>query len=184
MVRTGPTTAQLTAPLPYSRHRFPKFFVRDVQVSLRLLDVGVAEHQLDRADVHSIAQEPTGALVTEVVPVQVDLPELLPIYARTVFRAFRVVAVGDEEQRLPSGLKALDAPIPISRQLIGDGERRRCRGSRRCGGCGPSSTPCADERTRLTRGERRSYAASKTCDSNRTVTPCHRRPSWETGWRR
>jgi hypothetical protein len=82
----------LTAPFPYSRHRFPKFFVRDVQVPLRLFDVGVAEHQLDRADVHSIAQEPMGVLVTEVVPVQVDLPELLVIDAGTVFRAFRVVS--------------------------------------------------------------------------------------------
>ena len=59
--------AQLTAPFPYSRHRFPKFFVRDVQVALRLFDVGVAEHQLDRAGVHSIAQEPTGALPHLVV---------------------------------------------------------------------------------------------------------------------
>ena len=32
----------------------------------------MAEHHLDRANVHSIAQEPTGALVTEVVPVQVQ----------------------------------------------------------------------------------------------------------------
>jgi hypothetical protein len=48
-----------------------------------MLDVGVAEHQLDRADVHSIAQEPTGALVTEVVPVQVDLTESLMIEANT-----------------------------------------------------------------------------------------------------
>jgi len=39
--------------------------------------------------------------------VQVDLPELLAIDASTVFRAFRVVAVRDEEQRLPSGLEAL-----------------------------------------------------------------------------
>ncbi len=53
----------------------------------------MAEHQLDRADVHPIAQEPGGAFVTEVMPVQVDLPELLSIDASTVFRAFRVVAV-------------------------------------------------------------------------------------------
>jgi hypothetical protein len=51
-----PDGAELTASFPYSRHRFPKFLVRDVQVALRLLDVGVAEHQLYRADVHSIAQ--------------------------------------------------------------------------------------------------------------------------------
>ena len=85
--------AQLPAPFPYSRHRFPKFFVRDVQVPLPLFDVRVADHQLDRADVHAIAQEPTGAFVTEVVPVQVDLPELLSVDACTVFRTFRVVAV-------------------------------------------------------------------------------------------
>ena len=81
------------APFPYSRHRFPEFFVGDVQVALCLLDVGVAEHQLDGADVHSIAQEPTGARVTEVVPMQVDLPEVLAIDTRTGFRAFRVVTV-------------------------------------------------------------------------------------------
>jgi hypothetical protein len=97
----------LTALFPYSRHRFPKFFVRDVQIPLRLLDVGVAEHQLDRADVYAVAQEPAGAFVTEIVPVQVDLPELLAIDASTVFRAFRVVPVRDKQQRLPSGLEAL-----------------------------------------------------------------------------
>ena len=48
---------------------------------------------LDRADVYSVAQEPTGALVTEVVPVQVDLPQLDAINASTRFRALRVVAV-------------------------------------------------------------------------------------------
>jgi hypothetical protein len=68
---------------------------------LRLLDISVTEHQLDRADVHSIAQEPTGALVTEVVPVQIDLPEFLAIDASTVFRAFRVVAVRDKKQGTP-----------------------------------------------------------------------------------
>jgi len=52
-------------------------------------------------------RSPTGTLVTEVVPVQVDLPELLAIDASTGFRAFRVVAVRDEEQRLPSGLEVL-----------------------------------------------------------------------------
>jgi hypothetical protein len=36
--------------------------------------------------------------VTKVVPVQVDLPELFAIDASTVFRAFGVVAVRNEEQ--------------------------------------------------------------------------------------
>jgi hypothetical protein len=78
------------------------------QTALRLLDVGVAEHQLDRADVHSIAQEPTGALVTEVVPVQVDLPELLAIDASTGFRTFGIVTVREEQQRFPCRLEAAD----------------------------------------------------------------------------
>ena len=99
---------QLTPPLPHAGHRFPQFLVRDVQIALRLLDVGVTEHQLDCSDVHSIAQEPTGALVTQVVPVQVDLPELLAVDARTGLRAFRVVAVCDEQQRLPRRLEAVD----------------------------------------------------------------------------
>ena len=36
----------------------------------------MAQHQLNRPDVHVLRQEATGALVTEVVPVQVDLPKL------------------------------------------------------------------------------------------------------------
>src|SRR2546427_5259699 len=69
-----------------------------------LLDVGVAAHQLD-ADIDSIAQEPAGPLVTEVAPVQVDLPQLGAIDARTGFRALRVVAVGDEQQGFPCRLE-------------------------------------------------------------------------------
>ena len=67
----------------------------------------MAEHELDRADVHSVAQEPTGALVPEIVPVQVDLSELLAIDTSTGFRALCVVAVRDEKQGLPSGLEAV-----------------------------------------------------------------------------
>ena len=71
-----------------------------------LLDVGVAAHQLD-ADIDSIAQEPAGPLVTEVAPVQVDLPQLGAIDARTGFRALRVVSVGHQLQRFPSRLEAV-----------------------------------------------------------------------------
>jgi hypothetical protein len=72
---------QLASALPDPSHRFPEFLVGDVQVPLRLLDVGVPEHQLDGADVDSVGQEPTSALVTQVVPVQIDLPELLTVHA-------------------------------------------------------------------------------------------------------
>jgi len=37
--------------------------------------------------------------------------------------------------------RTTDAATPISRQLLGDGVRRRRRGLRRCGGCGPLLDP-------------------------------------------
>jgi hypothetical protein len=49
--------AELAAAFPHPGHCLSKFFVSDVQVALRLLDVGMAEHQFDRADVHAIGQE-------------------------------------------------------------------------------------------------------------------------------
>jgi hypothetical protein len=61
----------------------------------------MAEHQLNRTDVHVLRQEATRALVTEVVPMQVDLPQLGAIDACTGFRALRFVPVGDQQQRLP-----------------------------------------------------------------------------------
>jgi hypothetical protein len=78
--------SQLTPALPHTGHRLPPFVVRDVQVPLRLLDVSVAEHQLDGADVHLLREEATGALVAQVVPVQVDLPELRAIRGRRDMR--------------------------------------------------------------------------------------------------
>jgi hypothetical protein len=39
---------------------------------LRLLNAGVAEHQLDHADVYAVGQQAAGPLVPEVVPPQVD----------------------------------------------------------------------------------------------------------------
>jgi hypothetical protein len=89
---------ELAAAFPHSGHRLPELFIGDVQVPLRLLDVGMAEHQLDRADVHVLREEATRALVTQVVPVQVDLPQLGAIDACARLRALRLVTVGDQEQ--------------------------------------------------------------------------------------
>jgi hypothetical protein len=102
----------LARQFPDAGHRFTQFFVGHVQVALRLLDVGVAEHQLDRTDVDAVGQKPASALVTQVMPVEVDLRELLAIDASAGFRSFRVVAVRDEQQKLPSGLEAVHLPLP------------------------------------------------------------------------
>ena len=55
---------ELAAAFPYSGHRLPEFLVRDVQVPLRLLDVGMPEHQLNRADVHTVGEQTAGAFMT------------------------------------------------------------------------------------------------------------------------
>jgi hypothetical protein len=60
----------------------------------------MTQHQLNRADVYVLRQEATSAFVTQVVPVQVDLPQLGAIDAGTWLGALRVVAIGDQEQRL------------------------------------------------------------------------------------
>jgi hypothetical protein len=39
---------------------------------LRLLNAGVAEHQLDDPDVDAIGQEPARAFVSKVVPTEID----------------------------------------------------------------------------------------------------------------
>jgi len=116
---------QLTPALPHSGHRFPQFFVRDVQVPLRLLDVGMAEHQLDRPDVHVLCQEATRALVTEVVPMQVDLPQLGAIDACTGSRALRLVPVGDQSNDSQAVLK-MYAFGPRDARRFKTGARRPC----------------------------------------------------------
>jgi hypothetical protein len=40
----------------------PQFLGRDIQVALRLLDAGVAEHQLDVANVDAVGEKPTPRL--------------------------------------------------------------------------------------------------------------------------
>ena len=98
--------SELAALLPDASHRLAEFFVRDVQIALRLLDVRVAEHQLDRSDVDAVSQQPAGAFVTQVVPVQIDLPELLAIDPRARLGTRGVDSIGHQQQRLPSGLEA------------------------------------------------------------------------------
>jgi hypothetical protein len=60
--------AELAAALPDARHGLAQLLVRDVEVSLRLLDVGVTEHQLDRSDVDAVGQQPAGTRMRQRVP--------------------------------------------------------------------------------------------------------------------
>ena len=48
----------------------------------------MAKHQLDRPDVHVLRQEAARALLTQVAPVQVDLPQLAAIDACAGFARF------------------------------------------------------------------------------------------------
>jgi len=58
---------ELAAAFPHAGHSLPQFFVRDVEIPLRLFDVGMAEHQLDGADVYAaIREEATSPFVTHV----------------------------------------------------------------------------------------------------------------------
>jgi hypothetical protein len=73
----------------------------------------MAEHQLDRTDVHSISQEPTGALVTEVVPVQVDLPQRGTIDAAPGFARLVSWPLADEFSGIEESVrKALRSESP------------------------------------------------------------------------
>ena len=56
--------------------------------------IGVAEHQLNRANVNPVGQQPARAFVTQVVPVQIDLPEIFPIDSTSLLGASSLVAVG------------------------------------------------------------------------------------------
>jgi hypothetical protein len=64
----------------------------------------VAQHQLDDADVHAVSQEPAGALVSEVVPAEIDPPQLLPVPLAACPAAPRLPAVRQQPKRLPGGL--------------------------------------------------------------------------------
>jgi hypothetical protein len=55
---------------------------------------------LDRPEIDAVGEEPAGALVAQIVPVQVDLPELLAIDTCTRLCARRVVPVGEQQENL------------------------------------------------------------------------------------
>ena len=116
---------QLPAAFPHAGQRLPKFLIRDVQVPLRRLDVRVTEHQLDDADVDAVRQEAAGALVPQIVPVQVELPQLLAVDPSSRPGAFCLVPVRDQEERFPGGLEAV---LEVTRFLRGLGRRQRTLG--------------------------------------------------------
>ena len=62
---------------------FAQLLIGHVQITLRLLNAGVPKHQLNDADVHAVSQEAARALVTQVVPMQVDLLQLGAVDAST-----------------------------------------------------------------------------------------------------
>jgi hypothetical protein len=86
-----------------SERRTGLLFERRLQ--LRLLDVGVAQHQLDDSDVKSVREQAAGALMTQVMPMLVDFPQVLAVHASSGLRTFRVMTVREQEQRLPRGLE-------------------------------------------------------------------------------
>lgn len=64
----------------------------------------MTEHQLDDADVDAVGEEPAGALVSKIVPAQVDAAQLLAIPGHPFSARLRLVVVGQELQRLPGRL--------------------------------------------------------------------------------
>jgi hypothetical protein len=73
---------------------------------LRLLDARVPEHQLDDADVDPVRQQPTGALMPQVMPAEIDPLDLLGIPLRPVpdGRA-RLDPMGEQSQGFPGRLE-------------------------------------------------------------------------------
>jgi len=89
---------RIPPPVPHDRHGLPEFLVGDVEISLGLLEIRVPEHQLNRPDVHAFREQVASALMAEVVPVQVDVAERLPVHALPVCLALSVVSVRHEHQ--------------------------------------------------------------------------------------
>lgn len=75
-------------------HGLAQLLVGHVQVPLRGLEVGVAEEELNRAQIQPLREPAAGGLVPQVVPVQIDLCELLAIDAAVRSRARGFDAVG------------------------------------------------------------------------------------------
>lgn len=74
-----------------------------VQVALRLLNARMPEHE-DDANVDTVHQQPTGALVPEVVPPQVDASQLFLVPFHSLLARPRLDAVRQELQRFPGRL--------------------------------------------------------------------------------
>ena len=62
-----------------SAARLPQRFVRHVQIPLGRLEVCVTQQKLNRPQVKAARQPTAGGLVPQIVPVQIDLRELLAI---------------------------------------------------------------------------------------------------------
>lgn len=82
-------------------HRPPQLLIRDIEITLCGLQVCVAEQQLNRAEVQTFGQPSAGRLVPEVVPMEIDLGEMLAIHAAVRARARRLDTVSDQYERLP-----------------------------------------------------------------------------------
>ena len=99
-------------PLPADLQSFSELLVGHVQVALRLLHARVTQHQLDDADIHAIPQQTAGALMTQIMRVQIDLPKLGAVHASTGLRALPVVTVREQQQGFPCRLE-------VSHELAG-----------------------------------------------------------------
>jgi hypothetical protein len=100
----------------------------------------MAEHQPNRADVYVLRQEATRAFVTQVVPVQVDLPQLGAIDAGTWLGALRVVAIAIRSSDSQAVLKlATNSPAGDPKTCAfgpRDARRLRTGAKRPCGSNG------------------------------------------------
>jgi hypothetical protein len=101
------------SPTPFNCRRrstcrvnaFPQLLVGDVQIPLRRLDVGVSEHRLDDADIDAVGEQPAGALVSQIVPVQIELPQLLASTRAPGLARFRNRPDRNQSHERPSGVR-------------------------------------------------------------------------------
>jgi hypothetical protein len=90
--------------LPTHLETSSQFVVSHVQVTLRLLDAGVAEDQLDDADVDAVGEQARGAFVSQVMPsvMSVDLPELLAVPEDAVWPSAGFETIGQQRSVSPA----------------------------------------------------------------------------------
>jgi hypothetical protein len=79
-------------------HRCPQLLVGHVQISLRRLEVSMPEKQLNRSQVETLGQPAAGRFVPQIMPVQVNIGELLAVHAAVRARARRLNAVRQQNQ--------------------------------------------------------------------------------------